>query len=83
MGFISLLLTISEVPISKICVRESVANSFLPCKDPGPAALSVTQIANISGDTSGESFCQAKVSNNLYQELNLKKKCYSANIAGN
>ncbi|KAJ9170897.1 hypothetical protein P3X46_018960 [Hevea brasiliensis] len=60
MGFISLLLTISEVPISKICVTESVANSFHPCKDPEPALLSATQIADLSSDTTGESFCQAK-----------------------
>lgn len=33
MGFISLLLTISEASLSKICVSEAVANSFLPCKD--------------------------------------------------
>ncbi|OVA11099.1 Mlo-related protein [Macleaya cordata] len=34
MGFISLLLTVGEVPISKICVSKAVGNSFLPCKDP-------------------------------------------------
>ncbi|CAJ2642193.1 unnamed protein product [Trifolium pratense] len=32
-GFISFLLTISEVPISKICINKNVANSFLPCED--------------------------------------------------
>ncbi|MCI16717.1 MLO-like protein 12-like, partial [Trifolium medium] len=32
-GFVSFLLTISEVPISKICINKNVANSFLPCKD--------------------------------------------------
>ncbi|XVE49988.1 hypothetical protein DITRI_Ditri01bG0126100 [Diplodiscus trichospermus] len=44
MGFISFLLTISEAPISKICVTGAIANSLLPCKDPEeynePAALS-------------------------------------------
>ncbi|KAF3444055.1 hypothetical protein FNV43_RR13745 [Rhamnella rubrinervis] len=34
MGLISLLLTLSEAPISKICVSQTVANTFLPCKDP-------------------------------------------------
>ncbi|KAF9588663.1 hypothetical protein IFM89_014384 [Coptis chinensis] len=34
LGFISLLLTIGEVPISKICVTHSVANTLLPCKHP-------------------------------------------------
>lgn len=47
LGFISLLLTVSEVPISKICVSHSVANSFLPCEDPlesaEPAVASATQ----------------------------------------
>lgn len=33
MGFISLLLTIVQVPISKICVGKAVGNSFLPCND--------------------------------------------------
>ncbi|CAL5212805.1 unnamed protein product [Lathyrus oleraceus] len=32
-GFVSFLLTISEVPISKICINKDMANSFLPCKD--------------------------------------------------
>ncbi|KAH7664544.1 mlo protein [Dioscorea alata] len=33
LGFISLLLTIGQVPISKICIPVKVANTFLPCKD--------------------------------------------------
>ncbi|RDX67107.1 MLO-like protein 12, partial [Mucuna pruriens] len=32
-GFMSFLLTISEVPMSKICITKAVANTFLPCKD--------------------------------------------------
>ncbi|PIN06043.1 hypothetical protein CDL12_21413 [Handroanthus impetiginosus] len=32
LGFISLLLTICERPISKICIPEAAAESFLPCK---------------------------------------------------
>ncbi|ESW04755.1 hypothetical protein PHAVU_011G122800 [Phaseolus vulgaris] len=32
-GFMSFLLTISEVPISKICISKGVATYFLPCKD--------------------------------------------------
>ncbi|GMN18787.1 hypothetical protein TIFTF001_048537 [Ficus carica] len=47
LGLISLLLTVSEVPISKICISHSVANSFLPCEDPlesvEPAVASATQ----------------------------------------
>ncbi|KAI7981956.1 hypothetical protein LOK49_Contig5G00011 [Camellia lanceoleosa] len=32
LGFISLLLTISQNPIAKICIPTSVGESFLPCK---------------------------------------------------
>ncbi|XP_043687486.1 MLO-like protein 12 [Telopea speciosissima] len=32
LGFVSLLLTITEVQISKICVTKALANSFLPCE---------------------------------------------------
>ncbi|KAF5201497.1 Mlo-like protein [Thalictrum thalictroides] len=34
MGFISLLLTIGEDLIVKICITEATANSFLPCEEP-------------------------------------------------
>ena len=48
-GFLSLLLRISEVPISKICINEAMASSFHPCKDPTkllePAFSSATEIA--------------------------------------
>ncbi|KAF8008019.1 hypothetical protein BT93_K1875 [Corymbia citriodora subsp. variegata] len=74
MGFISLLLTISEIPISRICVTEAMASSFLPCKDAAefvePAVSSATQVSAASGlkpdsNTSVEtaddgSFCTAK-----------------------
>lgn len=50
LGLMSLLLTVSEVPISKICISHSVANSFLPCEDPfestEPAVASATQLAS-------------------------------------
>uniref|UniRef100_A0A0E0K8A3 MLO-like protein n=1 Tax=Oryza punctata TaxID=4537 RepID=A0A0E0K8A3_ORYPU len=32
LGFISLLLTVAQTPISKICIPESAANIMLPCK---------------------------------------------------
>ncbi|KAF8409176.1 hypothetical protein HHK36_005250 [Tetracentron sinense] len=68
LGFISLLLTVSEVPISKICVTEAVANSFLPCKDPfdieEAVVSSETQIsrsnATLSTEITDESSCEAK-----------------------
>ncbi|KAK9285744.1 hypothetical protein L1049_024944 [Liquidambar formosana] len=58
MGFITLFLTVSEIPISKICVTEAVANSFLPCKDP----LESTQPDDVSSATETEdgSYCEAK-----------------------
>ncbi|KAI3942566.1 hypothetical protein MKX01_029225, partial [Papaver californicum] len=31
LGFILLLLTIGQVPISKICIPQSVANTWYPC----------------------------------------------------
>ncbi|XP_038684973.1 MLO-like protein 12 [Tripterygium wilfordii] len=55
MGFILVLLTVSEAPISNICVAESVANSFLPCKDPAsfvePAVSSAAQITGSESNT--------------------------------
>ncbi|XP_020596398.1 MLO-like protein 2 [Phalaenopsis equestris] len=33
LGFISLLLTMAQQPISKICISVSSADTFLPCKD--------------------------------------------------
>ncbi|WCJ30896.1 Protein MLO [Euphorbia peplus] len=63
MGFISLLLTISEVPISKICVRQEVVTSFLPCKHyvkRRRILLSRRHVSGLSSDTIGQTFCQAK-----------------------
>ncbi|XP_065875797.1 MLO-like protein 6 isoform X2 [Euphorbia lathyris] len=61
MGFISLLLTISEVPISKICVRGDVVNSFHPCKKhPRISLAATTHVSGLSSDSIGQSFCQAK-----------------------
>lgn len=77
MGLISLLLTLSEAPISKICVRQTVANTFLPCEDPldgqsdhaEPAVSS--SVAQLSGSNSysnlstteltSQSYCESKV----------------------
>ncbi|KAL6330544.1 hypothetical protein AAG906_040475 [Vitis piasezkii] len=74
LGFISLLLTISEeAPISKICVPQSMANSFLPCKDaPEMVGSDVSSDTEVSGSTSNtttppthettddDSYCEAK-----------------------
>ncbi|KAL5573613.1 hypothetical protein UlMin_023210 [Ulmus minor] len=67
-GFMSLLLTVSEVPISKICVSQSVADSFLPCKDPSPSAQpalsSAKSLSNsntsLSTETTEEDYCESK-----------------------
>ncbi|KAG7983703.1 hypothetical protein I3843_04G119500 [Carya illinoinensis] len=69
-GFISLLLTILEVPISKICVTEAAANSFLPCKDTvdsvNPIVSSAKQVPGsnssktLSNQITDDNYCQAK-----------------------
>lgn len=73
-GFMSFLLTISEVPISKICVNKAVANSFLPCKDsvyylgesstPASATRDSTSDLDYTPATSDDhevNYCEAKV----------------------
>ncbi|XP_024923185.3 MLO-like protein 12 [Ziziphus jujuba] len=72
MGLISLLLTISEVPISNICVSQSVAKSFRPCKDPvdysaKPAvSSSATQLSRSESNSSlsveypTQNYCESK-----------------------
>ncbi|ONI16840.1 hypothetical protein PRUPE_3G124700 [Prunus persica] len=68
LGFVSLLLTISEVPISKICVAQTLADTFLPCKyveDAEPAVSSATQLSgsnstNFSKEVNDENYCEAK-----------------------
>ncbi|XP_057748845.1 MLO-like protein 6 isoform X2 [Arachis stenosperma] len=86
-GFISFLLTISQqIPLSKICVREAVANSFLPCSDP-PLMRSLTEeVASWDfGEEKGRSlnatanevnYCESKgmvslISNDGIQQLNI------------
>ncbi|KAL2328157.1 hypothetical protein Fmac_021584 [Flemingia macrophylla] len=50
-GFMSFILTISEVPISKICITKDVANHFLPCKD----AVDITGLTSSSATRSSAS----------------------------
>lgn len=50
LGFISLLLTVLEKPISNICISEGVAESFLPCQ-------------SLTADEEEESKCEEKVNN--------------------
>lgn len=68
MGLISLLLTIGQEPISRICVNKSVGDSFLPCQDISdsrPLVASATQISGSNATYAGEevdvSSCEAKV----------------------
>ncbi|XP_043699325.1 MLO-like protein 12 isoform X2 [Telopea speciosissima] len=49
LGFISLLLTISQRPVSKICIPKSVGKTFLPCQN-----------STIPSDVVEESICQKK-----------------------
>ncbi|XP_058100614.1 MLO-like protein 12 [Magnolia sinica] len=66
MGFISLLLTVGEVPISRICVSKGVGNSFLPCDDHDSSAIpvvsSTTQISGLNTTISSDisDSCEAK-----------------------
>lgn len=48
LGFISLLLTVSEKQIANICIPEGVAESFLPCQ-------------SLTSDEEEESKCQEQV----------------------
>lgn len=82
-GFMSFLLTILEVPISKICINKAVANSFLPCKDsadylaelvPGLAthdSTSEIDKAHANNETANYevNYCEAKV-RIIYQKIN-------------
>ncbi|RWR89618.1 MLO-like protein 12 isoform X2 [Cinnamomum micranthum f. kanehirae] len=69
MGFISMLLTVGEGPISKICISKAVGNSFLPCNDIDSslqtAAANDDQISGLNRSTTiegtvEESFCEAR-----------------------
>ena len=72
-GFISLLLEITEVHISKICITQAVANSFHPCKDPvklvEPVFSPETQISGsnssaiLSNEIMDDNYCESKVKN--------------------
>ncbi|KAL5130921.1 MLO-like protein 12 [Glycine soja] len=67
-GFMSFILTISEVPISKICISKGVANSFLPCKDvvgfTGSATRTSTSGLDVAPATNESTievnYCEAK-----------------------
>ncbi|PRQ44603.1 hypothetical protein RchiOBHm_Chr3g0481051 [Rosa chinensis] len=66
LGFLSLLLTLSEVPISNICVSQVLANSFLPCEYPSDST-SVSSAAqlpasntNFSKEVTTQTYCEAK-----------------------
>ncbi|KAM1191494.1 hypothetical protein ACFX2I_011958 [Malus domestica] len=71
LGLMSLLLTISEEPISQICVGQAVANTFLLCKYPvnsldvEPSVSSATQVprsnsTNRSKEVNDQNYCEAK-----------------------
>ncbi|KAE8731008.1 hypothetical protein F3Y22_tig00002841pilonHSYRG00161 [Hibiscus syriacus] len=47
LGFISLLLTVSEKPIANVCIPKSVGETFLPCRHP-------------SNDSPEEAKCEAQ-----------------------
>ncbi|XP_027348183.1 MLO-like protein 12 [Abrus precatorius] len=55
-GFMSFLLTILKVPISKICINKAVANSFLPCKD----SVNSTGLTSPSATPNQVNYCEAR-----------------------
>uniref|UniRef100_A0A803QJM3 MLO-like protein n=1 Tax=Cannabis sativa TaxID=3483 RepID=A0A803QJM3_CANSA len=55
MGLISLLLTVSEVPISKICISQTLANSFLPCENPSDESATTAEYDQLSNSKSNNS----------------------------
>ncbi|KAJ0970144.1 hypothetical protein J5N97_023021 [Dioscorea zingiberensis] len=61
MGFISLLLTVGQGPISKICVPKSVGNSWHPCKQEQE-----TSSTELEEDASN--VCASKASDSLTQQ---------------
>lgn len=42
LGFISLLLTVSQGPVEKICISEKLASNWLPCKKEKSESTSTT-----------------------------------------
>ncbi|XP_077245651.1 MLO-like protein 12 [Tasmannia lanceolata] len=60
LGFISLLLTVLQSPISKICIPMSVGNTWHPCKrkdDNSTAAASTVGRRILAGGGGGEDVC--------------------------
>ncbi|KAK8970181.1 MLO-like protein 6 [Platanthera guangdongensis] len=45
-GFITLLLTVANQPVSKICIQENILNSFLPCIDDTSYTFTVLEAEN-------------------------------------
>ncbi|XP_008812868.2 MLO-like protein 1 [Phoenix dactylifera] len=73
LGFISLLLTVSQGAIQKICIPEGWTNHMLPCKEELEEAATTEHFSSaffasvlsggrrlLSGSGSGEEFCQRK-----------------------
>ncbi|KAM0938816.1 hypothetical protein DsansV1_C22g0172061 [Dioscorea sansibarensis] len=61
MGFISLLLTVGQGPISKICVPKSVGNSWHPCSKDEES--SITDFEDVSSDK-----CASKVIKHTHKQ---------------
>ncbi|KAI4322730.1 hypothetical protein L6164_022397 [Bauhinia variegata] len=65
-GFLSFLLTILGVPISKICIGKAVANSFLPCEDPLELAQpAIPPAAEVSASKSDQTLSTEEVPDEL------------------
>ena len=61
LGFMSLLLAVTQRPISKICITNDVAYTMLPCRKPGPTKTSkslgvLLDVSSTSSYTNGHFF---------------------------
>lgn len=76
MGLISLLLTVSEVPISKICVSQRVANSFLPCENPLESAKTAASSVRKASSSSAAAAYESNTTS-FYPEITSENYCKS------
>ncbi|XP_026665465.1 MLO-like protein 2 [Phoenix dactylifera] len=70
LGFVSLLLTVAQQPISKICIPTSLGDTFLPCKDaPSSNAAATNSASALEGSPCQEEGKVSLVSSGGINEL--------------
>ncbi|KAL2906990.1 MLO-like protein 15, partial [Bienertia sinuspersici] len=65
MGFISLLLTVFQGRIGRLCISQNLANNWLPCKKRVQTTIEPQTISHFTGrhllsELTDSSFCQQK-----------------------